>query len=204
MNQRLVWNFEFLPKVNFTLPGLLDETKDPVKWESRYFWQNDEIIVLRLIDESLLNIANYQQKYREDNYYLLPKDNYNIKRRHNQLLYKPLIKITPNAMGYGSKITLDPSELSKPSTIDSIDIIKKIEKESTQISVKKVAFIYKLPTNPPTKIEFARLETCHKIYFSLCIEGRSLYFVETIAQQLINNRPTCDYVTFLKKILNYD
>lgn len=205
MNQHLVWNFEFSPKTNIPLATYMDEKDEQLKWEVRYFGSAHETIILNPIDRAFLELTNYKHKDKEDYYYLLPDLNYNIKRRHNQLLYKPLLKRAKHAVGYGKKIILDPAE-NTPSqdpqmSPDLQNIIKHIEKESVGINVQKEALIYKIPTKPTIKIELARLEVLHKIYFSVCIEGRSLNLVETISQHLLGKHISCEYVTFLKNIL---
>lgn len=138
------------------------------------------------MDDSLLNLSRYQCKYREDFYYLLPDSHCNIKRRRDQLLYKPLLKQSNQAMGFGTKIKLD--ALPKDSS-------------AVEVPVKKEAFIYKFPTNPSVKLELARLEVLNKVYWSLCVEGKSLNLVETIAEHLLEKQVSCEYVTFLKNIL---
>src|SRR5579872_2983068 len=93
MPQRLIWNFEFSAKKIPLLSDLVHEPTD-FKWEIRFFWPEAQVISLYNIDDSLLSITNYKQKYREDCYYLLPNHHYNIKSRANKLLYKPLVKQT--------------------------------------------------------------------------------------------------------------
>lgn len=205
MNQRLVWNFEFVPATLVLPKDLLAQESDSIKWEARFFWPHDEIIVLNTIDSSLLNLANYQQKYREDYYYLLANKEYNIKRRRHELLYKPLIKQTPYATGFGSKIKLEtlPKNTHEPNAdyLHLHQIAQKVAEEGREIHVKKIAFIYKFATTPTIKLELAHLEVEQHNYFSLCIEGKSLRLVEQIAEQLLGKRISCDYVTFLKNLL---
>ncbi|MCE0721604.1 MULTISPECIES: hypothetical protein [Legionella] len=199
-NQRLVWNFEFAPKASLPLAHFVDKKDEQLKWEIRYFWPDDEAIILNTIDNALLELANYKQKIREDYYYLLPGQNYNIKKRRDQLLYKPLLKQINHAVGYGRKITLErtqdqvlPPELQK--------MIQQVEDEGIEIFVKKEALIYKFPTEPKVKIELARLEVLQKIYFSVCIEGKSLQLVETISKHLLDEPVSCEYVAFLKNLM---
>lgn len=205
MNQRLVWNFEFTPKKCLPLATFVDIKEDHIKWEVRYFWPDSKPIILNTIDPSLLNITDYQQKRNEDCYYLLPDQNYNIKKRRNQLFYKPLLQNTNSAFGFGAKIILNSSQdsidqngLTDP---DLLKIMHQVTKESIEISLNKEALSYTFPTKPKTKLELARLEVQNKIYFSLCIEGRSLNLVETISQHLLKEYVSCDYVTFLKSLL---
>lgn len=200
MNPRLVWNFEFSSKTNAPVPHFTEENTDDLKWEIRYFWPENEIIILNPIAPSLLDLANYKRKHKEDYYYLLPERNYNIKKRNDQLLYKPLLKQNNQDAGYGAKIILtSPNDQSLPSDLQKI--IPQIETDGVGVYVKKEAFIYKFPTTPAIKIELARLEVLHKVYFSLCIEGKSHHLVETISKHLLDKPVSCEYVTFLKNLL---
>jgi hypothetical protein len=206
MHQRLVWNFEFNSNTNL-LPLLrfVAEKDELLKWEVRCFWSDNEIITLNTIDHSLLDLANYQRKHKEDYYYLLPGKNYNIKRRLNEILYKPIIRNANFAAAYEAKIALSPTQNYQEQTKlihpELEEIMPLIEKKSVGVYVKKEALITKLPTTPTIKIELARLEILNKIYFSACVEGKSLYLVETIAKHLLGERVSCEYVVFLKNIM---
>lgn len=203
MNRRLVWNFEFAPTVT-PLPStcFMEQKSEGQKWEIRFFWPDDETVILNTLDNSLLDLANYQLKHREDYYYLLPDGNHNIKRRRDELLYKPLLKKEKQAMGFGAKININTLEAHTPSTspVDAQleELAERVMKNGVEVYVKKEAFIYKFPTKPKVKLELARLEVHNKIYLSACIEGKSLNLVETIAEHLLGKRISCDYVTFLK------
>lgn len=205
MTQRLVWNFEFSTKKTLLPSNPATEEPDELKWERRCFWPDDHIISLCTIDDSLLDLANYQQKHKEDYYYLLPDGNYNIKRRRDELLYKPIVKQSSSAVGFGQKINLEDAEKQvDPANAHYLhlhNILQQVREKGTIIFVKKEAFIYKFPTNPQIKLELARLEVKGKVYFSACVEGKSLYLVETISDLLLGRQVSCEYVTFLKNIL---
>jgi hypothetical protein len=200
MNQRLVWNFEFVPKTSaFPKQFLIKRKFEDIKWEHRFFWSNELPIILNTLDNSLLDLANYTQKHREDYYYLLPEHSYNIKRRHNKLLYKPLLKKSEMAQGFGAKVDLNEAT-SDDSKIQKI--ARYVVQEGVEVYVKKEAFIYKFPTTPTIKLELARLEVHNNIYFSTCIEGKSQELVESIAEHLLGKHISCEYVTFLKNNLH--
>lgn len=203
--QRLVWNFEFSSGQTISLTTLGNYVQDKLKWEKRYFWSDDQIISLNSIDNSLLNLANYQQKHKEDYYYLLPDSDHNIKRRRNELLYKPVTKQSGSAFGFGPKINLEDTQcLSSQDSIAPMnlqDLFKKVKKKGIVVFVKKEAFVFKFPTTPTVKLELARLEVNNKVYFSACVEGRSLNLVEAISELLFGNQASIEYVTFLKRIL---
>lgn len=204
MNQRLVWNFEFSPKKILPLSEL-ESKPDDLKWEIRFFWPEDHIITLYNIDNSILDIANYHQKQKDDYYYLLPDCNYNIKQRRNELLYKPILKQSTEAIGFGSKINLEVIKDYPTQKQEDILHLQKIlllaQKEGQKIHVKKESFTYKFATIPSIKLELARLEVNNVFFFSACIEGKSLYLVETIREHLLDKQISCDYVTFLKSII---
>ncbi|MCL9685157.1 hypothetical protein [Legionella maioricensis] len=204
MTQRLVWNFEFSTKKSLSLSNRVNES-DRLKWEIRFFWPEDQIISLHILDNSLLDIAHYQQKHKEDYYYLLPDCLYNIKRRRNEMLYKPALKHATHAIGYGAKINLEAVEdypVQEPATVLKLqNILRMTQEKGIEVCVKKESFTYKFATTPSVKLELARLEVNNKVYFSLCVEGRSLYLVETISEHLLDKPVSCDYVTFLKSII---
>ena len=204
MAQRLVWNFEFSQKKSLPLFNLVDEASE-LKWEIRFFWPEDSIISLYNIDDSLLDLANYHQKHKEDIYYLVPHCNYNIKRRRDELLYKPILNQSVNAIGFGTKINLEAVNDYPNQEPDNIlhlqNILHQTQTAGKEVRVKKESFIYKFATTPVTKLELDRLEVNNQVFFSACIEGKSLYLVEKINEHLMDKQISCDYVTFLKSII---
>jgi hypothetical protein len=204
MNQRLVWNFEFSQKQILPLSQMVTKPEH-LKWEIRYFWHEDQIISLYNIDDDLLDISHYKQKNKDDYYYLLPDCNYNIKNRRNELLYKPILNQSTHVIGFGAKInlyTLNDYPNLEPANVQHLqNLLLQIQKEGKEIHVKKESFSYKFATTPIIKLELARLEVNNKVYFSVCIEGKSLYLVETVNANLFDIQIPCDYVTFLKNII---
>ena len=202
MTQRLVWNFEFSSPKKIDLQIKETENHEDLKWEARFFWPEKEIISLSIIDDSLLDLGNYEQKHKKDHYYLIPGHNYNIKNRRNELLFKPLLKQSKYAYGFGTKINLDtPEAQTNFIQINSLDLQKikqQALEEGTEVLVKKESFTYKFNSQPTIKLELARIEIAKQVYFSACIEGKSLNLVETITKGLLGKRISCDYVTFLK------
>lgn len=206
MTQRLVWNFEFSTTKTIPLTNLVTDEHDIIKWERRFFWPESEIIHLTCIDNSLLDLANYHQKHKEDYYYILPDSNLNIKLRRNELLYKPILQQTPSATGFGAKINLDAIQHDADTEEDInsdylFSIAKEAREKGIEVFVKKEAFIYKFPSTPHIKLELARLEVKGHVYFSACIEGKSLYLVELLSDLLLGTQVSCEYVTFLKSII---
>src|SRR5690242_2047050 len=83
MNQRLVWNFEF-SQAKPRLPAIFKKSpKETIKWEVRCFWPENHVVTLHNIDANLLKLSHYELEVKEDIYYLLPDNNFNIKRRGN-------------------------------------------------------------------------------------------------------------------------
>lgn len=196
--QRLIWNFEFIPAKKIPPKYFRPREQESLKWEARYFWSAEEIIQLYAIDSSLLDIANYQQKHREDQYYLLPDCQFNIKKRREQLLYKPLIEHSKHVYGFGPKINLDDEASSNQ------ELRAKIKAQGRCVLVKKEAFVYKFNSKPGVKLELARIELLDDIYFSVCIEGKSRELVKGISGLVLGKAVSCDYVTFLKNVLAHD
>lgn len=197
MIERLIWNFEYATDKPLPLSPIKKEEVSDDKWEARFFWPQHEIITLCATDVGLLNINLYKQKHREDTYYLVPDSPHNIKLRRNELLYKPIINHTDFATSFAPKINLNEASKNNP----ALEKIRKQTEKSTIVRVVKDAFIYKFNTTPTTKLELARLEVANMVYFSACIEGKSASLVQQISKHLLAGHFSCDYVTFLKTIV---
>ena len=202
MNQRLVWNFEVAPTVH-SLPttAQISKKREQGKWEVRYFWCAEDIIALTAIHSDLLSLRHYQQKYKEDDYFVLPNEPYNIKRRRGELIYKPLLTQSSMAFCFGPKITLT---LSRTQNKKLQKILEKVMQEGLFMPVKKESFVYKFPLAIPTKLELARIEVDQRVFFSACIESRSQAIAEQLGLALVGKQDTGDYVTFLKKLRQHD
>lgn len=205
MNQRLVWNFEINNEQPLDCSHLHDQKED-LRWEVRYFWPEHTIISLQGLDENFLDLSSYDVKHREDYYLLLADSTLNIKLRRTELLYKPLLSKTLNLYGYGKKINLTnyPANHLLPATdnFTATELVIKLENQAQKIQVSKEALIYKFSTQPTIKLELARIRIKEKNYFSVCIEGRSQLLVARIANHLLQEQISCDYVNFLKQFYN--
>lgn len=201
MNKRLVWNFEINTDNPIKLPHAHHFIETPNRWESRFFWPDNEMITLRGLNHNFLKLSEAQVKHRSDTYYVLPNKDYNLKLRHNQLLYKPIIMKQSIAIAYGKKIKLEASalglELPGCDTHNISALIAHIKDNAVKINIEKEALIFRFDTTPLTKLELAWLTIANKSYFSASIESRAFSVVESMTQQLIGERPTSDYVTFL-------
>lgn len=203
MNTRLVWNFE-IRKQNLLNFEDLNGCPDELHWEARYFWPGDAIIPLNGLDSRFFQFSNYKAKHRQDFYFLLADLKLNIKQRRTQLFYKPLLQERDLLQGYGKKINLEdyPSDLVLPGcNLRSAELLEKIARNSHKVEVSKEALIYKFATEAGIKLELARLEIKEKVYFSLCVEGRSEALVSTVARHILSEEKSCDYVSFLKQVL---
>jgi len=204
MNKRFIWNFEL--NINAAQHLEIPEAmgSDAGRWESRFFWPEDSIIVLNGLNEHFLALSHYQIKHREDTYYLVPNTDYNIKIRREQLFYKPILARKLGAVAYGKKINLEelPLNMHLPNTEekDVQTFMARIQKEGIKTHVQKEALIYKFDTTPPTKLEIARLCIADKNYYSASIESHSMVLVESLGQQIIPNGMASDYVQFLRNI----
>lgn len=181
---------------------------EAVRWEARFFWPQDAVIVLQGLSEEFLKLANFKSKHRQDSYHLLEQGNYNIKLRRNELLYKPLIDVQQDLFAFGKKINLldaKPEELLPgvhPILVHHL--LELIQQQSQVITVNKDAQIYKLATTPSIKLELSRLQIADDIYFSACVEGRSFTLVQTISHHLFAKHTPSDYVHFLKTRTSHD
>ncbi|MGQ3889229.1 hypothetical protein ACQUW5_09385 [Legionella sp. CNM-1927-20] len=207
MNKRLVWNFEVNLDKPFAVDQLSARAHDLIRWEMRYFWPEDKIITLYSLDSTILNLAHVQIKERYDSYYLLPQKHLNIKKRREELFYKPLLAQKDHCYGFGKKISLKtlPAEQTLPgcSSLDIGALLNLLKLHGTIIDVDKTALIYKFSCTPTIKLELSRLTINKQIYFSASIEGRSYALVSKLSHLLLKEEFSCDYVTFLNQ-LNYD
>ncbi len=204
MNKRFVWNFEINSDNSLQIPNTEGFVQSPGRWESRFFWSDDQIITLNCLNNNFLALSHYEIKHRQDTYYLLPNTDYNLKVRCEQLFYKPILMKKTYAVAYGKKINLEehPLNMQLPCTKekDAHTLIALIKDQGIKINVEKEALIYKFDTTPATKFELAWLRVANKNYYSASIESRSMLLVESIAKQLIGDRLASDYVSFLREI----
>lgn len=200
MNKRIVWNFEI--NESCSLSRLKPTEKDSLKWEKRFFWPEKSIIKLETFEKTLLHFENCKIKNRIDTYYFITDGLYNIKKRNESLYYKPCVDKKNGCHGFDKKINLSTShpELILPFPDCTVkDLLFKIEQENQSLNVEKTAFVYKLSTDPTIKIELARICLHDKIFFSTCIEGYSFKLVNQVAENLLKDKNSCDYVSFLKE-----
>lgn len=201
MKKRLIWNFEINPNPLLQIPSMESSKQNALHWESRFFWPGDRIITLHGLDETCLNLSNYQIKHKQDTYYLLPQGNYNIKARQEQLQYKPLLIETATALAYGKKINLqEEHDAPLPGAEDftAQTLIAQINLHGEKKQVEKETLTYLLATSPKIKLELARLNIVNNTYFSVSIESRAQHCVAAIAQQLLREQLPQDYVSFLR------
>lgn len=202
MIKRLLWNFEINNENSLKIPEPCAEDEHTDRWESRFFWPDNEIILLNGLDDCFLSISSYEVKHRQDTYCLLSDVDYNIKIRRNQPLYKPITMKTRQAVAYGKKINLAEQEpdhhLPGASETDAQTLLAHIKQNGLRITVEKEALIYRFETAPKLKLELARLTIANKAWFSVNIESHSRRLMESITQQMFGERTSCDYVTFLK------
>ena len=202
MNKRLMWNFEINTKIPLHIPEPVHEETLPERWESRFFWPEQTIIVLNGLHDDCLDLSRYEAKHRQDIYCILPEQDYNLKIRRNQLLYKPMVMKTGQAVAYGKKINVSeqqsPIKLPGTEQADSSALLAEINRSGKQVIVEKEAMLYRFETKPTLKLELARLWVANTIWFSVSIESRSKYLVDSITQQMFGDKESCDYVAFLK------
>ena len=205
MNKRLVWNFECNPAHPLKLPKSDDALpQDEMRWESRFFWQDNEPIALHGLPDYFFELSRYRIKHRDDTYHLIPNTNYNLKMRRDQLFYKPLLMTTEKAAAYGKKINLANYPLGTPlpgcqeKNVETL--LQLVHNECKTIHVEKEALIYTLDSLSKSKIELAWLLVGHQSYFSVSIESYSQHWVESLATQIVRDANPNDYITFLKTL----
>lgn len=193
-NQKaLVWNFVIDPEDPLRLDQFPVYEKEGIRWECRYFWPDKAPIRLQGLDESYLRLSDYVFKKHADVYFLLADHDANIKVRRGEMVYKPLLKAVGGCYGFAKKIPLSDSPDHQLKAL-----IEQAKAYHQGLEVNKETLTYKFKTKPSIKMELARLEIEGEIYFSVCIEGRSLNLVQSISQHLLKGQKSCDYVSFLK------
>ena len=164
-SKSLIWNFEIINTPAEAPYDRLKATHDPLQWEARYFWPENQKITLHGLDESYLNLSRYTYKHREDTYMLLDNGDLNIKKRRNNLFYKPNIGTLPDPLlgplyGFGKKINLHtyPADALIPEhqIINTTELLKQLLTAKT-ITVNKELVIYTFHSNPPIQLELSRL-----------------------------------------------
>lgn len=193
MKKRLAWNFEINIGAPFALPVIIEPPQMDLHWEFRFFWPEQDMIILHGLDERFLELSRYNIKHRSDTYVLLPNVDYNIKQRRDKWIYKPLREKTIRANAYGKKITIEELTAAEPNLQHAIN-------EGQPVLVNKEAMIYKFESHLATKLELARLTIHHQIYFSIGIESQTRALVEALTQRIIGDQETSDYVYFLKQL----
>lgn len=197
-SKRFIWQFDLDMQNPIQFP-LQSYEKEPISWEARYFWHEDEIITIHGLTSDFLKPSNYRFKKTHDTYYILPHRTHNLKKRHGKLFYKPLIAERNGLFGFEKKIALDAQSqknLHLPALTELID--------ATRIQVKKEVLLHTFKTRPAVKMEIARLAVENQIYMTFCLEANSYSLVDQLRSRLIRDRKTCQYVHWIKNILKYD
>lgn len=206
MKKRLLWNFEVS-----AIPPLQVDNKEwehtpGQQWEGRYFWPESAIILLKGLDDSFLDFSSYKRKHHEDQYFLVPNYDYNIKLRKKRFLYKPLLNQEDNYFAFAKKMALDDNHLtiatSNPGP--TVEQLKTLLKQSATVTIVKSALTYTFNTQPKAKLELSRLIIHNNIFFSLCVESDALALVKQISLHLLEHPPQENYISFLKKQGLYD
>jgi hypothetical protein len=201
MNKRLAWNFELTTEASLVLPQTTQPFVSDLHWESRYFWKEEEIVLLHGLNAEFLEFSRYHIKHRSDSYYLLPHSDENIKQRHDELVYKPRIKQLDIATAYGKKVKLNQQSATTGKENDDFQVLlKRIHTEGIVVQVDKEALVYKFETQPKTKLELARLVIDQRIYFSLSVESPHREIVEYLSTRMVKDQSPSDYVYFLKHL----
>jgi len=204
MKHRLVWNFSIDDDNPLDIGQLPEEDGEALRWEARYFWPENEDIILHGLNSSYLDLTRYTLKHRPDAYYLLADSPYNIKQRRGEILYKPLMEKRDACLAFGKKLNLyeHASEQTLPGipAITAAELLESIQQQGRIISAEKSALVYKFASKPGIKLELARLTIAGRVFFTACVEGRSYKLVNLISKHLLNQQISCDYVTFLKQI----
>jgi hypothetical protein len=204
MKKRLIWNFEIINDTPLDLPTEVAEGELETRpWEVRCFGDENNIMTLQGLDDSFLNLNHCKIKKRRDTYYLLPDQDYNVKRRRLELFYKPLIKKDGVFLEFGKKINLAeyPAREILPGNppISAEDLLKRVHMEGVAVSVEKTALIFKFPDLLGIRLELARFTLGDNVFFSACLESSSQQWVRLLGEQILPLDNATDYVNFLKK-----
>lgn len=218
MKKNFIWQFQFeLQKQPCWQAMIASENDDNIgeisdaRFEQRFFWADDEIIMINGFSLSELWLSQYLFETNHDNY-LLSGNDCNLKFRKKKLHLKPLVQETDGIAQFAAKekyhLVKDLPAISKILNNPNLLSIQK-DIETIKLALKKyypVIEIYKERFQLPIKqlnasIEFSRLSLNNKIFHSVVIESdkahRIIELRKAMALPLANSKT---YAVFLKEL----
>lgn len=181
---------------------------DPkLKWERRFFWQEEDEITLVGLPESFLNFDEYRFKKRHDCYILNIPNHRNVKIRNQKIANKPLLIEENNLFGYAKKekfaFEAPESQAIVPELTawdSKIPIQSYLSEYYTLVPTYKEAFIYTLCPDLKARFELTRIKLGTKHYFSFCVEAKNKALVQRLSDTMAPNQIAKDYLQFIEEV----
>ena len=213
MTHHFIWGFQFNP-VNPLLCKNLKQLLKTIdyegecrkKWESRFFWPDNSVVILNNLPPLLLQLNQYKIKSRQDSYIL--KGNLNIKLRKNKVHYKALIQQQGNCYCYAKKDKIKLQKKNKTKLCQLIPQLSSwneelpfkqfVEQFHTIITLDKEILIHSL--TPTVRLEFSRIQLNNHYYLSFSLESFSRQSLEELVKLIIPMGKAQSYTDFLSKV----
>ncbi len=207
----LIWQFQSDGSQPADAESLSDKIKNIKQWEARFFWREDESIILSHLDEDALYLKNYKHESKIDTY-VLDEHNRNIKLREDKLHFKPLLTKEDSLTCYEKKQKFIPLKdymeirtllpklpKTQPHSINEFN--EWLLEHYQLINVEKESYLYKIKKDSKTRFELSKLIINDALYYSLVVESRLKEHTLTIKKALNINATAVDYIQFLKSLL---
>lgn len=203
MTHHFIWGFQFTETAIGQWPPLLS-ANDSNKWESRYFWNDNQLVSLTGLPLTLLSLTHYKIKSRHDSYIVI--NDTNIKLRKQKIHVKPLIEKENDSFCYAKKREIPLHDADEIATIipeikqwnGQQDIEEFLSEHYSVFIVDKDVLIHQI--NDTTRLEFSRIRVNSHFYCSLSIETRSRQDLEKLVKLIIPQQKAQSYTEFLNNL----
>ena len=211
--KHFIWNFS-LDSASDTLHDLLSHepqvSKEALKWEVRFFFSEDEEIILRHLGSQFLWCSHYRFTTHKDVYILSPEHDRNIKYRKKALAFKPLVRQEDGLCAYRKKERYKAKEIPAfwaqhfpDISFDAMLMEDTSDRESYRsILVYKEALVHRFSGHTGAKIELSRIACLDRTFTSVCIESNSKVLTHALRTAIIPGATSISYVQFLKRIMD--
>ena len=172
-----------------------------------FFWPASEKVTLMNLGFDFLNFSHYKFTIHNDCYLLCKQNENNIKIRKNKCHFKPQTKQVADCYCYAKKQKFNLEKLTDWQALVLLlpelqewkqkePLAEYLKKSLNPVHTYKEAFIHQFA--PKVKLELSRItiDNCH--YLSVCIESKMQYDTERLANLILPNCKSTNYINFLK------